>query len=129
MPPLGRILVVDDEPHVADVLRDVLIDLGYQAEVAVTGSDALALAPRYRPDAVLLDLFMPGMPGEVALERFREFDPSVPIIVVSGNQDEEVARATLAQGAFDYIKKPFDLVALERVLAAALLERGRRRGR
>jgi CheY-like chemotaxis protein len=126
---LGRVLVVDDEPHVADVLRDVLIDFGYEVETALTGHDALTLAALYRPDVVVLDLFMPGMPGDVALERFREFDPTVPVIIVSGNQEEDVARATLAKGAFDYLQKPFNLSALERILAASIVERDHRRGR
>jgi CheY-like chemotaxis protein len=126
---LGRVLVVDDEPHVADLLRDALIDFGYEVETALTGHDALTLVALYRPDVVLLDLFMPGMPGDVALERFREFDPTVPVIIVSGNQEEDVARATLAKGAFDYLQKPFNLSALERILAASIVERDHRRGR
>jgi len=129
MPPLGRVLVVDDEPHVAGVLRDVLVDFGYVVETALTGGDALTLAPLYRPDVILLDLNMPGIPGETALNLFREIDPTVPVIIVSGNHDEAIARATLAMGAFDYVRKPFDLGALERVLAASLVERDRRRRR
>jgi DNA-binding NtrC family response regulator len=63
MPPLGRVLVVDDEPDVAGVLRDAMIDFGYEVETALTAFDALTLAPLYRPDVVLLDLFMPGISG------------------------------------------------------------------
>jgi two-component system, OmpR family, response regulator len=93
MPPLGRVLVVDDEPLVAELLRDALTDFGYEVATAATARDALTMALLYRPDVVLLDLVMPGMSGEVALERFQLFDPTLPIVVVSGNQDEDLARA------------------------------------
>jgi DNA-binding NtrC family response regulator len=129
MPPLGRVLVVDDEPLVAELLRDALTDFGYEVATAATARDALTMALLYRPDVVLLDLVMPGMSGEVALERFQLFDPTLPIVVVSGNQDEDLARETLTKGAFDYIKKPFDLPVLERVLAGSILERDRCSGR
>ena len=125
--PRGRILVVDDETTVADYLCDVLIHSGLGVETALTRSDALVLAPLYRPDVILLDLHMPDMPGHVALERFRELDPTVPVIIISGNQDEAVARAALEQGAFDYLMKPFNVQALQRVIAAALVKREHRR--
>ena len=125
--PRGRVLVVDDQPSVAEFLRDALTHFGFEVEMALTRSDALALAPLFRPDVVLLDLLMPDMPGHVALERFRELDPTVPVIIISGNRDEAVARAALEKGAFDYVMKPFNLNALERVVAASIVEHDHRR--
>ena len=93
----------------------------------MTRSDALVLAPLYRPDVILLDLHLPDMPGHVALERFRELDPTVPVIIISGNQDEAVARAALEKGAFNSLMKPFSVQALQRVVAASLVEREHRR--
>jgi DNA-binding NtrC family response regulator len=122
--PIARVLVVDDEPRVAEIMRDAVIDLGYAVCVAANGADALRLVPRYQPDVVLLDLSMPEMPGDVVLERLREADPGLPVIVVTGNTDVERAQATLAQGAFDYVAKPFDLEILARILAAAVVYRG-----
>ena len=124
LPPIALVLVVEDEPHVAAVLHDALIDLGYAVRLAEDGAAALAIAPVYRPDAVLLDLAMPEMPGDVVLERLREADPALPVIVVTGNADLERARTTLAHGAFDYVAKPFDLEILARILAAAVIYRG-----
>ena len=123
----GRVLAVDDEPEVAEFLRDALTHFGFKVETALTRNDALVLAPLYRPDVILLDLLMPDMPGHVALERFRELDPTVPVIIISGTQDEEVARATSAMGAFDYVMKPFNVRALERVVAASIVEHEHRR--
>ena len=125
MPPsIARVLVVEDERDVAAVLHDALIDLGYAVRLAEDGAAALAIVPTYRPDVVLLDLALPELAGDVVLERLHETDPALPVIVVTGNADVERARSTLAAGAFDYLAKPFDLEALARVLAAAVVYRG-----
>jgi CheY-like chemotaxis protein len=121
---LGRILVVDDEPQVGAMLRDLLVELGYVVKNAVSGVEALGLVPIYLPDAVLLDLSMPGMTGVEVLDHLRRLNPDLPVIIVTGNQDLQTARATLVRGAFDYIQKPFTVEVLERVVAAAVLRRG-----
>lgn len=112
--------MVEDELPVAAVLRDALVDLGYSVKIAVTGTEALRLIPIYRPDVVLLDLWLPGMRGDEVFAELRHHHPSPPVIMVTGNQDVEVARALLRAGAFDYVPKPFDLTVLERVVAAAV---------
>jgi CheY-like chemotaxis protein len=122
-PPSTRVLVVEDEAEVAAVLCDALVDLGYTVRWAADGVAALALVPTFRPDVVLPDLAMPEIPGDV-LERLHETDPALPVIVVTGNVDVDRARTTLADGAFDYVSKPFDLEHLARVLAAAVVYRG-----
>ena len=123
---LGRVLVVDDEPSVALVLRDALADLGYEVRIAVSGREALASAGDFQPATVLLDLKLPDLPGESVIDALRREAPAVPIVVVSGNSDAERARALLQIGAFDYLAKPFQLSVLERVVAAAILEHERR---
>jgi DNA-binding NtrC family response regulator len=121
---LVRVLVVDDEPRVGELLRDVLMDLGYGVRLAVNGAEALEIAAGYHPHVVLLDLTLPEMPGEIVLERLREAEPHRPVIAITGDIDPERARATLAGGAFDCIAKPFDLSRLARVLEAAVVARG-----
>jgi two-component system nitrogen regulation response regulator GlnG len=123
-PSLARVLLVEDDTEVAAVLRDALNTLGYPVQVAVNGAKALRLLPLYRPDVVLLDLALPGMPGDVVLGRLRLADPGLPVIVVTGNTDVERARNTLTRGAFDYVAKPFDLEVLASILAAAVVYRG-----
>jgi len=125
MASLGRVLVVEDEPQVALVLHDALQEFGYAVRVAVDGHEALRLAAEYGPDAVLLDLWLPGLPGESVLEALRREAPQVPVIIVSGNHDADRARALLERGAFDYIAKPLEFPVLERVVAAAVSARGR----
>jgi CheY-like chemotaxis protein len=118
--PLGRVLVVDDDPNVGDMLQDLLVDLGYVVKHALDGTEALRLVPVFKPDVVLLDLQLPGMSGVEVLDRLRRDHPTVPVIIVTGNDDVEVARRTLRGGAFDYLSKPFTVDVLARVVAAAI---------
>lgn len=118
--PLGRVLVVEDELPVAATLHDMLAQLGYAVKMAVTGEEALTLAPIYQPDVVLLDLNLPGLTGDKVLERLHRSQPALAVIMVTGIGDPELARRTLAHGAFAYIAKPFGMARLEHVLAAAM---------
>jgi DNA-binding response OmpR family regulator len=117
--PPRRALVIDDEPSIAATLQELLIGLGYAVQLAETASAGLGLVGDFGPDVVLLDLGLPDTPGELVLERLRAVDPLLPVIMVTGNQDPELARRTLARGAFDYVAKPFNLQRLEQVLEAA----------
>jgi CheY-like chemotaxis protein len=117
---LGRVLVVEDEPRVGAMLRDVLIELGYSVELAVGGAEALQLVPVFEPDVVLLDLMMPEMSGLEVLDHLRRDRPTIRVVIMSGNEDVEVAHATLRDGAFDYLGKPFSIDVLARVVAAAV---------
>jgi DNA-binding response OmpR family regulator len=119
--PSGRLLVVDDEDEITAVLEEHFTSLGYEVRVAAFGRAALALAAAARPDAVLLDIAMPGLSGEEVLLRLRALDASVPVVMLTGNADEELARRLLEAGAFDYVPKPFQLGVLERVVAAAVV--------
>jgi two-component system OmpR family response regulator len=121
--PIGRVLVVDDEAQVCAMVRDALVEFGYKVAVASGGREALSLMSSFDPDAVLLDVLMPGMPGAEVLARLRQDHPRVAVVMLTGNQDEHAARQLLADGAFDYVRKPFDLMVLERVMAAAVASR------
>jgi CheY-like chemotaxis protein len=118
--PIGRVLVVDDEAQVCEMVRDALVEFGYEVAVASGGLEALGLMSSFGPDAVLLDVLMPGMPGAEVLARLRQDHPGVAVVMLTGNQDQQAARRLLANGAFDYVRKPFDLQVLERVMAAAV---------
>ena|SRR5687767_11668462 len=123
--PLGRVLVVDDEPHVAGMLRDALVAMGYVVKTAATGREALGLMGAFQPHVVLLDLMMPGVKGDEVLVQLRRDHPSVPVVMVTANQDEEAARQLLHCGAFDYLPKPFQLDVLERIVGAGVASRQR----
>jgi CheY-like chemotaxis protein len=117
---IGRVLVVDDEPHVGATLRDVLVELGYTVKLAVRGAEALKLVPVFEPDVVLLDLRMPEMSGVEVLDHLRHDRPTLRVVILTGNEDVELARATLRAGAFDYLSKPCTIDVIARVVAAAV---------
>jgi DNA-binding response OmpR family regulator len=111
---------VDDEAAVRAVLHDILTDLGFHVGVAADGNEALALMPVFQPEVVLLDVLMPGPSGDEVLERLRREHPRVPVVIVTAYRDAHFARVMLARGAVDYVRKPFDLTVLERVVSAAI---------
>jgi DNA-binding response OmpR family regulator len=118
---LGSLLVVDDEPEVADVLRDFFEGQGYAVNCALNGRDALVLASLSRPDAVILDIRLPERSGPEILADLRGLDDSVPVVMLSGTDDEALACDLLKAGAFDYVRKPFMLDNLEQVVGLAML--------
>jgi len=124
MSPLGRLLIVDDEEPVVEVLSDYFSGQGYQVGTARNGAEALAAVRRTRPDLVLLDVRMPGIDGVEVLRRIRALDGALPVIMVTANEDVALARETLKIGAFDYVAKPFDFAYLDRTVAAGLARAG-----
>jgi two-component system KDP operon response regulator KdpE len=115
-----RILVIEDEGHVAGFIRDALTEIGYAVTVAAGGADALNKVTDDAPDLVLLDLNLPDMPGFEVLDRLRARSPALPVVIVSGNTDPMMAEAALALGAVDYVTKPVTLDRLSEAVAAAL---------
>jgi CheY-like chemotaxis protein len=113
----GKILVVDDEGEVQQLLSDFLEDLGYEVIRAADGLDALAAAERERPDLVLLDVAMPGLDGIETLKRLVVRHPGLPVIMATANADVATTSRLLAIGAADYVPKPFDLEYLHQAVS------------
>jgi two-component system, OmpR family, alkaline phosphatase synthesis response regulator PhoP len=120
MTPLARILVVDDEIEILDTITEHLEREGYAVTRAVDGEEALRKVRNERPDLVLLDLRLPRLSGFDVLQRLRADHPRVPVVMLTGLDDEALARSTLQMGAVDYIRKPFDPGHLSRVVLAAI---------
>jgi CheY-like chemotaxis protein len=118
---MGSLLVVDDESEVVDVLRDFFEGQGYSVNCALNGRDALVLASLSRPDAVILDVRMPGRSGADVLRDLIAFDDSIAVVMLSGSDEEALARELLEAGAFEYVRKPFLLDNVERVVELAVL--------
>ena len=119
-PVRGSILIVDDEPAVAEMLRDIFVSEGYAVDHAANGGDALMLASLSRPHAVVLDMKLPDTTGADVLAKLRELDDSIPVVMLSGSDDEDTARALLKAGAMDYIQKPFQFDQLTRAVGLAV---------
>jgi DNA-binding response OmpR family regulator len=104
------ILVVDDEPHIAEVVRDYLKQAGYRVLTASDGQTALVLARHERPDLVVLDLMLPGGADGLDVCRSVRRDPAladVPIIMLTARTEEADRVIGLELGADDYVTKPF----------------------
>ena len=100
-----RILVVDDDPSVAEVIAEAIRARGDAALVALDGAEALDLLETTPVDGVFLDLVMPGLGGIATLARVRTRHPDLPVVILSGHADEEQAREALSLGAVDVIKE------------------------
>src|SRR5690349_6573907 len=106
-----KVLIVDDEPGVRESLRMVLKDQ-YDAVLASSGEEALEMLPQVQPDLVLLDVLMPGIDGLVVLERIKEQDQRVPVLMLTATKTVKTAVTAMKLGAFDYVTKPFDVEEL-----------------
>ena len=116
---MSRVLVVDDEPQILRALGVNLRARGYDVDLAATGEDALRLAGQHHPDAVVLDLGLPGIGGIEVVEGLRGWS-DVPIIILSVRDGEPDKVAALDAGADDYVTKPFGIDELLARLRAAL---------
>lgn len=120
-----RVLVVDDDADVLDVLSEWLGMSGYQVQTAADGMKAIALAKQQRFDLVVSDLNMPGMNGHQLLAMLKALDPQVMVIILTGDGTMQDAIAALREGrAFDFLEKPLkDLQHLNQVIERALSRR------
>jgi len=114
-----KILVVDDEPEMADLLQSALAREGYEVLSALDAREGLQQAFTFRPDLILLDIMMPGMDGWEMLSRLREFS-SVPVVMLTALQGQEAIVQGLDTGADDYITKPFRIQELKARVRATL---------
>jgi DNA-binding response OmpR family regulator len=119
---MKRILVVDDEIAICNLLKDFLTAKGYEVYTALDGRTAITKLKQDRPHIVLLDIMMPGMGGIDTLKAIKKVDPRVGVIMITAIADNELALRTLELGASDYICKPFDLTYLEDVLTAKMID-------
>jgi DNA-binding response OmpR family regulator len=122
---LSKILVVDDEVKACKLLKRFLELKGYEVIVSNEGEDAIEKAKNEKPDAILLDIRMPGMEGTEVLKRIREFDKDVGIIMVTAVKEEATGKGALEAGADEYITKPIDFNYLETTILVDLVMRNK----
>jgi len=117
---MSRILVVDDEPHIADLVATVARYEGWQAVTAGTGQAALSRAAEFGPDIVVLDLMLPDLDGFTVLDRLRGGGNAVPVVFLTAKDATADRVAGLTRGGDDYLVKPFSVEELMARLRAVL---------
>ncbi|MCP4021986.1 MAG: sigma-54-dependent Fis family transcriptional regulator [Desulfobacteraceae bacterium] len=118
--PQQKILIVDDEKVLCQSLKMDFEEDGFQVKIAHTGEDALDELSGFVPGVVLLDLRLPGISGIEVLKKIMAFDKDIAVIIMTAFGDTKTTVEAVKCGAFHFIKKPFDLEELKKLVAAAM---------
>ena len=125
-PPPPRFLVVDDDPIFQSIIRSHLEEMGFPVAVADNGAAALKLCPQFKPNVVILDMFMPEKDGIESIPALKRIDPALQILAISGggigDRDLFLKTARLV-GARHVLKKPFTRTELSAALSVMLQPR------
>jgi two-component system, OmpR family, response regulator len=115
--PEARLLVVDDEPNIRELLSASLRYAGFEVATAADGQQALAMAANFRPDLLVLDVMMPGLDGFGVVRRLRESGRHTPVLFLTARDAAEDKVSGLTLGGDDYVTKPFSLEVIARIRA------------
>lgn len=118
-----RVLVVDDEPGMRQLLTRELTLQGYDVAVAASGEEAIELFRSGNFSLVITDAKMPGIGGIAAMEAMKSFDPDIEVIIATGYADLDMVISSMRKGAFDFLQKPFNLNELDHLIERALERR------
>ncbi len=118
--PMPHLLIIDDEPSISWGLTKLAGRMGLSSAASASAEEGLRSAEQQRPDAILLDVRLPGMTGLEALPRFQELLGSAPVVIITAYGDLQTAVDAIRHGAFEYLVKPFDLATAEQTIRRAL---------
>ncbi len=118
----GDILIVDDERDIRELISDILEDEGFTTRLAGTSDDAVAQVKAETPALMILDIWLKdsAMDGIDILKMVKREHPEVPVVIISGHGNVEIAVAAIKQGAYDFIEKPFNIDQLMVVIGRAM---------
>jgi len=115
-----KILIVDDEKKIRNILTQILTDEGYETQTTSSGEEAIKNADKFKPDLILMDQKMPGIDGIEAMVKIKEKHPLSTVIIITAYGSIPLAVEAVKKGAYDYISKPFDndelLIVIQRAL-------------
>jgi two-component system nitrogen regulation response regulator GlnG len=117
---MPTLLIVDDEPAILQAFRRAFREPAVTVVTAGTAAEALEKARQYRPDAIILDVFLPDQSGLETLRRFRALDARCPVIFITGHSTTDTAIEAMKLGAYEYLLKPLELTQLRQVVERAL---------
>ena len=126
---MGNILIVDDEKDIRHLISDILMDEGHSTRLAANSTECISEINKSPPDLLILDIWLKdsNMDGIDILKVTRRDNPSVPVVIISGHGNIEIAVAAIKQGAYDFIEKPFNtdqlLVVINRALEVSGLSK------
>jgi two-component system, NtrC family, nitrogen regulation response regulator GlnG len=115
----ARILIVDDDQRIVQLLSDCLKH-NHTVDIAMNADEALAIVRRQRPDLVLVDILLPGISGLHLLKEFKRIDPTIPAVMMTGSDNVALAAEALEGGAVSFVRKPVDLIHLDRFVTEIL---------
>ena len=104
-----KILIIDDERSIRNLMQEILEDEGHSVDVAEDGAKGLEMADKEKYDVIFCDIKMPALSGEEVLDKLREKGIETPVVMISGHGDIDTAVACIKKGAFDFLSKPLDL--------------------
>lgn len=120
----AKVLVVEDDSEIRELVRDLLIGVGYAVQVSRNGVDALDRITKTRPQGIILDINMPEMDGFEVLEAMKAVAPRTPTLVLTARHNADDVKRAVRLGAKDYLTKPFSAAQLtarvERLLRAPI---------
>ncbi|MEW5766494.1 MAG: response regulator [bacterium] len=119
---MAKILIVDDEPDLGEILKDTLEIKGYEVDVVLDGYQAMAQIKKTHYDLTLMDVRLPGLNGVETFLRIKEIDPLVKVIMMTGFAMEDLIEEALKQGAYACLNKPFDLGKTIKLIEKAIYE-------
>ena len=119
---MGDILIVDDEKDIRELVSDILIDEGYSTDLAANSEETFKSIKKSKPQLIILDIWLKEskLDGIDILKHVKLSNPDIPIVIISGHGNIEIAVAAIKQGAYDFIEKPFNIDQLTVVIARAM---------
>ncbi|MDA9310938.1 response regulator, partial [Amylibacter sp.] len=119
---MGDILIVDDEKDIRELVSDILIDEGYSTKLAANSEETFKSIEKSKPKLIILDIWLKDskLDGIDILKQVKLNNPDIPVVIISGHGNIEIAVAAIKQGAYDFIEKPFNIDQLTVVIARAM---------
>jgi DNA-binding NtrC family response regulator len=114
------ILIIDDEPEIIEVLTEFIHQIGHTSISASNGAEGLEVASQKNPDLIISDINMPKMNGLEMLEKLKASGSNVPVILFTAFSDTQKIRTAWKLGAFDFVEKPIDFSALQKIIDKGL---------